>query len=245
MMKSPLSPARVAARGALLLDFDGTLVPIADRPDAVTVPRELPSLLACVERRLNGALAIVTGRNLGTLDALLAPTVLPAAGEHGLMLRPDPQRAACPARDIVTPADLARAAQALVDCHPGTILEVKRAGIAVHYRTAPQAADTIRAAMREIAAMHGQFALLFGNMVVELRPRGIDKGTAVRALMQAPPFAGRMPLFVGDDTTDEDGIAAAIALGGQGLRMAESFGTPAALAKWLRAVVEAEDAAAA
>jgi trehalose 6-phosphate phosphatase len=238
-------PAQVAARGALLLDFDGTLVPIAIRPDAVVVPAHLPDLLGRVHRRLGGAVAIVSGRPLAALDALLAPLLLPAAGEHGLMLRPDPRQAPCPAGDLVTPIDMARAAQALVDRHPGTLLELKRAGLAVHYRAAPRSAEAVAAGMREIAAVHRRFTLLHGDMIVELRPRGIDKGTAVRALMQAPAFAGRIPLFIGDDTTDEDGIAAALALGGQGLRMASSFGTPAALADWLHAVAEAGDAAAA
>ena len=238
-------PARVAARGALLLDFDGTLVPIAPRPDEVQLPPGLVALLQRLHRRLDGALAIVTGRDLETLDDLLAPLVLPAAGEHGLVLRPTADRAAEFAARHALPEFLRIAGQALMQAHPGTVLEVKRAGIALHYRAVPEAAGSLLGAMRALAAMHTGHELLRGHMLLEIRPRGIHKGTAVRALMRAHPFAGRTPVFVGDDFTDEDGIAASLALGGHGMRMAETFRTPERLGEWLHRIAEVRDDAAA
>jgi len=238
-------PARVAARGALLLDFDGTLVPIAPRPDAVQLPPDLVMLLRHLHCRLEGALAIITGRDLATLDRLLAPLVLPAAGEHGLVLRPTADGTAAPAAQHGLPEFLRIAGVALAQAYPGTVLEVKHAGIALHYRAVPEAAASLLAAMRALAAIHPGHELLRGHMLLEIRPRGIDKGTAVRALMRNPPFAGRTPVFIGDDITDEDGIAASLALGGHGLRMAETFRTPDRLGEWLRRIAELPDDAAA
>jgi trehalose 6-phosphate phosphatase len=238
-------PAHVAARGALLLDFDGTLVPIAPQPDAVQVPALLVGLLGRLHCRLDGALAIVSGREIATIDRFLAPLVLPAAGEHGVALRHDPNTAPTRATVPPLPKAIRRALATVAEAHPGTLVEEKPAGIAVHYRGAPHAAEAVLRAVRAIAAGDPRFALLRGHMVVELRPAGIDKGTAVRALMRVPEFAGRLPVFVGDDVTDEDGIAAARALGGHGLRLEDSFRTPAALAEWLAAIVEVPDATAA
>lgn len=238
-------PAQVAACGALFLDFDGTLVPIAPRPDAVQVPLRLIGLLRRLHDRLHGAIAIVSGRELPALDRLLAPLVLPAAGEHGLTLRPDPAQGAAVALDLALPDTVREAAEALSRAHPGTLLETKRAGLALHYRASPASEAALLAAMHDIVAHHPRMALLHGSKVIELRPRGIDKGMAVHALMARAPFARRVPVFIGDDTTDEDGIAAARALGGHGLHMARTFRTPDRLAEWLHAITEAADAAAA
>lgn len=238
-------PASVAAQGALLLDFDGTLVPIAGRPDAVEVPGETIALLRQLHRRLGGALAIVTGRDLATLDRLLAPLVLPAAGEHGLALRRRVGGGVELAAPHVLPEVLCAAGQAIATAHPGTVLELKHAGIALHYRAVPGAAVSLLAAMCALVAGHPGHELLPGHMLLEIRPRGIDKGGAVRALMGAAPFAGRTPIFIGDDITDEDGIAASRALGGFGLRMAETFRTPDRLSDWLARIAVVQDDSAA
>lgn len=237
-------PAWAAARAALLLDFDGTLVPLAATPDAVRVPAEVQMAVQAARTRLGGALALVTGRMVEAIDALFAPLLLPAAAEHGLVLRADPalppQRLAAP----VVPPPWVEAARALAARHPGALVEEKPAGLVLHYRRAPDAEARLWAAMQALAGGDADFALVPAHMAIEVRPRGIGKGDAVRALMQAAPFAGRLPLFVGDDVTDEDAIAAAKAMGGIGLRMQESFGVPASLCAWLAQVAGGIDAPA-
>jgi trehalose 6-phosphate phosphatase len=235
-------PADVAQCGALLLDFDGTLVPIAPTPDGVHAPQALRHMLQAAHAALGGALAIVSGRPLSALDELLAPLVVPVAAEHGLILRPDPARP--PVRDDAPPVPGAwqAAALRLAAQHDGVLMEAKTGGFVLHYRQAPHAQALVWQAMQALVDGHPHFTLLPAAMAVELRPVGRDKGTAVRALMAAPPFAGRMPVFVGDDVTDEHAIAAARALGGIGLRMAESFITPASLHAWIADIIEAADA---
>ncbi|WP_235907531.1 trehalose-phosphatase [Siccirubricoccus phaeus] len=220
-------------RPALFLDFDGTLVEIAERPDAIRVPEDLPKLLHRLAAALDGALAIVSGRPLGDLIHYL-PVPLPLAGEHGAALRPVPEEP--PLRpDLPQPPAAWRArADALVAEYPGTLLEPKAHGFVLHYRQAPEAGAPAHALMASLVAEDpAAFTLLEAHMAWEIRPRGPSKASAVRALMAAPPFAGRTPLFIGDDVTDEEGMRACRELGGQGWRLQEAFGTPAELRRWL------------
>jgi trehalose 6-phosphate phosphatase len=232
----------------LFLDVDGTLIDIAEVPDAVTVPAGLRETLARVQAGLDGALAFVSGRPIATLDRLFAPLILPAAGEHGAELRRSPAAAVeePPRSARLLELDLQLAAVAAQ--HPGVIIEMKRAAIAVHYRRAPACGPALRAAIEEI--LDERFAdlhLLSGKMVFEIKQRHVNKGTAVLALMERPPFAGRRPIFVGDDTTDADGFRAARALGGLGIPVGHapdaeasfSFPTPAAVRAWLAEAAEA------
>jgi trehalose 6-phosphate phosphatase len=238
-------PRDVALRGALLLDFDGTLVDLAPHPDAVLVPGELAPLLARLHERLDGAVGVISGRALPVLDRFLAPLVLPAAGEHGIILRPDPR---LPARrhDVpAMPASWHAVAARIVEDTPGAHVEHKPSGFVVHYRAAPRAGAMLHAQLQSLVETDARFMLQTAHMAVELRPRGPTKGSALCTLMEAPAFQHRVPLFIGDDATDEHAIRAAIALGGQGLRMHESFGTPAGLRGWLGRILEHDDAAAA
>lgn len=231
-------PAELLASAALLLDLDGTLLEIAPTPDSVVVPPDLPELLRQVSARLKGALAILSGRELAVLDRLLAPLRLPAAAEHGRVLRRwDGQVEIVSAPEL--PEHWLGVARALVAQRPGTLLEPKPHGFAVHARRVPQALSEIEGVIRDLVAEDPRFELLPAAMAVEVRPRGVDKGTALRSLMREAPFAGRRPLFVGDDVTDLDAIAAARAMGGWGLRMGEGLRTPAELRAWLRRLVEA------
>lgn len=239
------SPRDVAQRGALLLDFDGTLVDLAPHPDAVLVPVELPSLLRSLHARLNGALAVISGRALPVLDRFLAPLVLPAAGEHGIILRLDPmlppRRHDLPA----VPASWHAVAARIVEDTPGAHIEHKPSGFVLHFRAAPHAEAMLRTQLQSLIDTDPRFMLQPAHMAFEVRPHGPTKGSALCTLMQTPGFLGRVPLFVGDDATDEHAIRAAVALGGQGLRMHESFGTPAGLRGWLGRILEHDDAAAA
>jgi trehalose 6-phosphate phosphatase len=201
-------------RAALFLDFDGTLVALADRPDAIAVPPSLPPLLDRLATVLEGRLAIVTGRALADLDTHLAAPHLAASGSHGLERRGQGAASA-----EAAPPALAAARAALADfsaSDPGLLLEDKPASVALHYRLAPHREAEVLALAAEVSARTGLVAKP-GKMVIELRPPGADKGDAVRALMAEPPFAGARPVFVRDDLTDEDGFRAAAALGGFGV----------------------------
>jgi trehalose 6-phosphate phosphatase len=228
-----LPDGRAIERPAFLLDLDGTLIDLAATPDAVIVPPALPGLLRRLRARHDDAVAIVTGRPIAAVDALLGDAPFAVAGEHGAAIRAGPGQAiARRALPVLPESAIARAA-AVVARFPGALLERKAHGLALHYRQAPEAEAALREAAAAMVGALPAFALLRGSMVWEVRPAGIHKGVAVRALMQAPPFAGREPVFVGDDVTDEDAIAAAQALGGAGLRVDEAFGTPADVRAWL------------
>jgi len=217
---------------ALFLDFDGTLVDIAPCPEAVTVPPDLPALLARLAGRLGGAVAIVSGRPLTQLEALL-PVALPMAGDHGATLRLGPG-APVKGRDLpVPPPDWLSRAKALAAGFPGALVERKAHGFVLHYRLAPEAADIARAVLERMAAAQDDFVVMPARMAWEVKPRAISKGTAVAELMAQPVFVGRRPIFIGDDVTDEAGFEVARAAGGLGLRLQDAFGTPAALRSWL------------
>jgi len=229
------------AEAALLLDLDGTLLDIASTPDAVVVPPGLPDTLRALRDRLGGALAIITGRPLETVDALLGDAPYAVAGEHGGAVRHAPgeavQRPPLPA----PPAAWLQAAERLAAMHPGVLLERKARGFALHFRATPEAGPALRDALTAMLAGSAAFELLPAHMLWEVRPRGVDKGKAVLALMACAPFAGRKPVFVGDDVTDEDAIRAARALGGAGFQVDAAFGTPAGVRAWLRDAATAGD----
>lgn len=226
------APQIAPETAALFLDFDGTLVEIAPRPDAVVVPPGLPGLLTRLAARLGGALAIVSGRPLAELEGLL-PAPLPMAGDHGATLRRAP--AAAPEHLSLPrpPPEWHRAAEAFAGAHPGVLVEKKSHGFVLHYRQAPAAEARARALLQALLASDDAFELLPARMAFEVKPRAVSKAGAVTALMAQSPFAGRIPVYVGDDVTDEAGMAAARAAGGAGLRLQDAFGTPAALRDWL------------
>lgn len=217
---------------ALFLDFDGTLVDIAPRPEAVAVPSDLPLLLTSLASRLGGALCIVSGRPLAQLEAYL-PGSLSMAGEHGATLRlanATPTRR----RHLPTPpATWLCRAEALASGFPGAMLERKAHGFVLHYRLAPEAATIARDVLERMVATRDDFVVMPARMAWEVKPIAVSKGHVVVDAMAEHPFAGRRPIFIGDDVTDEAGFEAARVAGGMGLRLQHSFGTPAALRDWL------------
>ena len=234
-MAGPLPPPE---RAALLLDVDGTLLDFAPAPDLVVVPPTLPASLRRLRERLGGALALISGRPVAEVEALFPDVAYAVAGEHGGALRLAPG-AALERPDLPNPPAAWRAAaEALVAAHPGARLEPKARGFVLHYRGAPAAGPALVAGLRALIADAPEFAVLEANMAWELRPRGADKGTALGALMRAAPFAGRLPVFIGDDVTDRDAIEAARALGGVGLWVHEAFGAPADVRAWLGRAAE-------
>ncbi len=230
--------ARVALppRAALFLDLDGTLLDIAPTPDAVRVPATLPDVLRRLRARLAEALAIVTGRPPEQVDALLPGIAHAIAGEHGGAIRRAPdapvERAPLP---MPAPEWLV-AAEALVAAHPGALLEHKARGFVLHYRLAPAAGPALERGLRALLGAQRTHRVMPAHMAFEVQPRGADKGMAVAALLARAPFAGRVPVYVGDDVTDEDGIRAATEAGGFGLRVAETFGDAAGVRAWLAEV---------
>jgi trehalose 6-phosphate phosphatase len=219
---------------AYLLDLDGTLIDIAPTPGGVVIPPDLITTLCTLRKRVGDAVAIVTGRPVAQVDQLLGDAPYAVAGEHGAALRLAPgQPIAMLPLPAVPDAWVARA-HALVAAHAGAAYEPKAHGFVLHYRAAPEHGPVLREALDALLrAGPPGFTLLGAKMAWEVRPEGVDKGHAVRALMAQPPFAGRRPVYVGDDVTDEDGIAAARALGGEGYRVGSDFADAAAVRAWL------------
>jgi trehalose 6-phosphate phosphatase len=201
------SPPPWPRRTALFLDLDGTLLEFADHPAEAAVGPQLRQLLAALPRATEGALALVSGRRLADLDSLLAPTVLPAAGLHGLERR---DAAGQLTRVDATGEELARLMPALREFerrHVGLLLEDKGLTLALHYRRRPELAAAVRQFVAQTTQqLSAGLQLLHGNQVVEIRPPGGDKGGAIAAFMRESPFVGRTPVFIGDDVTDEDGF---------------------------------------
>ena len=225
-------------RPALFLDLDGTLLDIAPTAAEVRVSPALVPALARLARGLDDALAILSGRTLAEIDIPLAPLVLPAAAEHGATLRLP--GGACEEIAMPPPGDWITLLGAFAASRPGVRIEVKHHGLVVHFRQAPDhEAATVTFLAGLLAAGDRGFEILPARRAFELRPRGVGKGNALRRLMETAPFAGRVPVFVGDDVTDEEAIAAAHALGGRGLHVGRDFGaSPAAVRAWVARAAE-------
>jgi trehalose 6-phosphate phosphatase len=232
------SPPSLHLQSALFLDFDGTLVDIAETPDAVHIAPGLIDTLTALHGLLGGALAIVSGRQIDALDRFLEPLVLPSAGEHGAQLRN-----ALGELEKQAPPDLSaivQAANALSVAYPGVIVERKHAALSVHYRLAPSREDACRSAMQAAAAHNPRLEVMFGKCVVDIKLASINKGVAIDAFMQQAPFAGRTPVFLGDDTTDESGFTAVQRMQGIAVKIGNGpsgalhrLADPAAVLHWL------------
>lgn len=204
---------------ALFLDFDGTLVEITDRPEGVLVGDATRATLFRLQTLLSGAVAIITGRDIETIDLMLAPFRCPVAGVHGLTRRDAEGRAYARA---IEPLFLDAAADLLASLavrEPGLIVERKSHAIALHYRARPELEAVCAQAMEDVARLTDGVRLLRGKMVIEARPGGGNKGTAVADFLSEPPFAGRIPIFAGDDVTDEDAFVLVNARGGDTVKI--------------------------
>ena len=219
IMKTGLDAAvpLLPGNAALYLDFDGTLVEFAPTPEQIVIDDSLPALLAALTAALGGALAILTGRQLAAIAALIAPVTLTGAGLHGAELRPRPGITISRGEPAAVAA-LVRRLRARFGDDPRLLIEDKEFSVALHFRRAPDRAAECREVMREYAPAR-LFDVIGGSEVIEARPRGADKGMALRSLANLAPFAGRLPVYVGDDLTDEDGIVAAQDLGGFGVKI--------------------------
>ncbi len=213
----PLSDDWLNVRSALFLDFDGTLVDLAERPEGVSASAGLLDTLAALRDALDSALAIVSGRPIEQLDHFLAPLKLAAAGVHGAERRA--ADGTLTQADVPSLQHVEAAAVALQKDHPALLIERKRGSLALHYRAAPDRAQTCTAAMQDAVAASEGLVLLPGKMVLEAKAANIGKGIAIAALLTEAPFAGRKPIFIGDDVTDEAGFEAVQAHGGFGIKV--------------------------
>jgi trehalose 6-phosphate phosphatase len=227
---------------ALFLDVDGTLLDLAERPELVVTPAGLVATLKNAERKLAGALALISGRAIDNLDRLFEPLRLRASGVHGAEMRFDPGEPATstPARTEL-PQSLVKALTRELEPFPGVFVENKRFSIAVHYRLVPAAERPVReTVMRLIDSLRPPVEVMDAHCAIELKGPGFDKGGAIAAFLSTPPFRGRVPVFVGDDATDESGFAVVAARGGSAYSVGRlrpgaigAFPEPQAVRDWL------------
>jgi trehalose 6-phosphate phosphatase len=207
---------------ALFLDFDGTLVEIVDRPDAVAVKPGVPEVLARLSAALEGALAVVSGRPIAFLDAKLAPFTPDAAGLHGVERRL--AGVLHPCRPEEHP-DLRRGIEALheaLDAVEDVVIEDKGCSVAVHWRMAQAEEGRVRALVEDLAARLGSdYRIQYGKMVAEILPALSGKGQIIARFMEEAPYAGKVPVFIGDDLTDENGFDTVNRLGGVAVRIGD------------------------
>jgi trehalose 6-phosphate phosphatase len=205
---------------AFFLDVDGTLLEFAARPEDVRVDPQLRMLLEGLRDTTGGAVALVSGRSVEDLDALFAPLALPAAGQHGTERR---GADGAISRHVPPLEGLGRAAARIVRltaAHAGLVFENKGMALALHYRLAPTLRALAEREMRALAADLGDaFELQTGKFVVELKPSGKDKGSAIAEFAAEAPFAGRRPVFIGDDLTDEPGFEVVNRAGGHSVKV--------------------------
>jgi len=239
-LKKLQAPPLPAIDCCLFLDVDGTLIDFTSNPAGARADPELKAMLQALRSGLGGALALVSGRSLASLDRMFDPLRAAAAGLHGIerrsatgVLHGDnrPDARLDPARAVL---------HAFTADRPNTLLEDKARALALHFRAAPHLEPEARAAMRAIAAQLGEeYQVLDGNMVVELKPSHYTKGTAIEAFLQEPPFLHRKPVFIGDDLTDCDGFAAVEAHGGMSIAVGDRVSAqhgcedPQAVRAWL------------
>lgn len=213
---------------ALFLDVDGTLLETAITPAHVRVPAALRNTLQLAAKRENGALAFISGRTIAELDRLFAPLVFPAAGQHGVEIREPDGTLILPAIDADQLDPAREVLKELIRHYRGLLLEDKGSALALHFRQALQherAATEVMVGLAE--QLRERFVLRDSKCVLELTPRGYSKRGAIEGFMGQAPFAGRTPVFIGDDDTDEEGFEAVNALGGYSVRVGDLAATAA------------------
>ena len=201
-------PPAARAEWAFFLDVDGTLIDIAETPDAVHVDADLLDVLARLQHASGGALALASGRSLAFLDSRLGTLRLPLAGQHGLERRDAAGRLRVRATPPAAKSAIKQALAPVLARHPGLLLEDKGLSLALHYRRAPRLASYAQRLMAQLAAAAGAgLEVQRGKRVAEIKPARVDKGTAIAEYLTEPPFRGRRPVFIGDDLNDEHGFA--------------------------------------
>ncbi|MDP2640797.1 MAG: trehalose-phosphatase [Betaproteobacteria bacterium] len=246
----PDSPPAPRLAWAYLLDDAGTLIDIADTPDAVRVDTARLDLIARLQRSSGGAVALVSGRALSFLESRLGTLRLPLAGQHGLERRDAAGRVWIHAAPPAAKSAIKQALAPVLARHPGLLLEDKGLTLALHYRLAPHLAAYAHRLMARLAAAAGAgLEVQRGKRVAEIKPSGVDKGTAIAEYLTEPPFKERRPVFIGDDLNDEHGFAGVNRLDGISVKVGKGascarFRLPdvAAVRRWLGAALKEEHA---
>lgn len=223
------APQLDAAKCAWFLDIDGTLVEIADAPDQVRIEPKLIEVVSRLARVSKGAVALISGRRIDEIDALLCPLHLPVAGQHGMERRNGAGSVSRHAPDMNKLAGIRNAVRDWASGRPGVLVEDKGFTLAVHFRHAPQLRDEVGRLLQTLVDEGGgDYCVQPGKMVFEIKPGGKDKGTAVIEFMDETPFRERTPVFIGDDATDEYAFAVVDRLGG----VAVKVGAGESVARW-------------
>ena len=202
---------------AIFLDLDGTIAEIAEHPDDVCVRPATLRLLEALNDESNGALAVISGRELSVIDRLLHPLKLPAAGVHGLERRD--------AAGVLHAAQFSQAHpisfvfEKVLGDETGVVIERKPGAVAVHYRLRPDLEQRCCEIVRQVVGQRADLRLIHGKMVFEILQKGMDKGSVISAFLEEAPFQGRIPIFAGDDVTDEAGFAAVNSQGGISIKV--------------------------
>lgn len=237
----PNLPPAASLDWAYFLDIDGTLIDIAKTPDAVTIDTALLDLIARLYRESSGAVALVSGRSISDLEKLLGTPRLPLAGQHGLERRDAAGRLWMHAAPPAAKCTIKEALAPVLAQHSGLLLEDKGLTLALHYRQAPQLEYFAQRLMKQLAKdADAGLEVQQGKCVAEIKPSGIDKGTAVAEYLAEAPFMGRHAVFIGDDLNDEHGFAEVNRLGGISIKVGKGpscarFRLPdvAAVRRWL------------
>jgi trehalose 6-phosphate phosphatase len=204
---------------AVFLDFDGTLVDIADRPESVRIHAATLRRIARINERVDHALAVVSGREIAVVDEFLKPLKLPVAGVHGLERRDSTGRVHKAPTNGSEFAFMAGAMARAVGGEKGIVIEVKPGAVALHFRLQPGFEPRCREIVEDLTRDRPDLAVQRGKMVYEIRSRGPNKGTVIKAFLEEPPFSGRVPIFAGDDLTDEAGFRVVNDLGGVSIKI--------------------------
>jgi trehalose 6-phosphate phosphatase len=208
------------ATTAFFFDFDGTLVELASTPDGVVVQPIVPRVLAALRSATNGAVAVVSGRGIESIDAFLQMPDMPIAGLHGAERRDSNADVLRVGFNDDRLLRMEHVLEGVVKANPGMLLEIKGAALALHYRNAPERGAAARDATERLVAQYADaYVLQPGKMVYEIKPKDVDKGRAVMAFLSEPPFSGRRPVFIGDDLTDEKGFAVVNERGGVSIKV--------------------------
>ena len=235
-------------QSAILLDIDGTILDIAPSPGQVWVPTGLRRTLSRLAELTGGAVALVSGRTVNDIDLIFSPLQLPTIGVHGAEMRTSGD-ARVQTRVAPLSKALKRKLATIAELGPGILVEDKGYSLALHYRMAPEKGPAVLAAITKVCASVPEEAveILPGKLVVDVKPAGINKGDAVCALMQHPPFKGRRPIFIGDDTTDVPVFGIIPEFGGQAYSVGGivadvdgHFATPEAVRAWLAQIAAGE-----
>lgn len=218
-MRSP-APPHPSPDWAYFLDVDGTLIDIADTPDSVQVDTALLDLIERLHHASGGAVALVSGRSISDLERYLGTLRLPLAGQHGLERRDAAGRLWIHAAPPEAKSAIKDALQPILARYPGLLLEDKGLTLALHYRMVPHLAAFVHQTMNRLSSVAGKaLEVQRGKRVAEVKPAGIDKGTAVAEYLAEPPFKERRPVFIGDDLNDEHGFAEVNKLDGVSIKV--------------------------